>query len=594
VNLRTRNFLVLWISLSLLAPAAFPAPGDGDLRIAEFIKESLSAPAPPQPQRKGDGMGRTLDVLLAGRPLPIACVSPLLLELRRHRESLPFPLRESLRALSFRPSLSQEAIHQSRDGRFVIHYTVDALSPDAIEGGDADLNGTPDGVDRVETALARAAEILSSRMGWPLPVPGSRASQYDVYLVNLGAGRGGFTALDREIPGTPADDASSHILIDAKSDPTRLESAVVHQFAHASLLALSTRAPAWWSEATASWLESRVTGDPSLLRDAMARRLERLDRSLTGDSLLLARGNSLWVSFLAERRAGDVPAVRQIWQEQSVRGADPLSALLDEILRRNGGDGLSGAFREFTRWALFTGPRDDGEHFRLGSLFPPLVPRATHEVFPAESAGAETVEPLGAAVYRFVGDGSRGGLQVRFEAEAPVRLEADLVITPSGGGRQPYLVEMEPDASGRAQAGIPWRGVAEAMMIVRNPSTSGGPGRFHFTAEIDPLFPYDLSSFSALPAAGGITLQWSTSSETDMLGWNVYRSAAPGGPFLRINPVTLPSGGDSREETDYIYQDASAPPGHRYYYAVEGITVRGLPERSFPVSAEAAAADSFP
>ena len=590
---RAQGAFVFTAILFLTASALLAAPADGDLRISDFTHEppgGIPAPAP----RRGEGIGRSFELLLAGRSLPIPCASSLLLELRRAGEALSYPVRDSLRVLSVRPALPHDGTHQSRDGRFVIHYTLDSGSPDAIDATDSDLNGVPDKVDRVEAALERAAQILGAGMSWPLPVADPRSDHYDVYLVSLGPARGGFTAPDREIPATPRDDASSHIVVDGRMDPAQLEAAVIHQFAHASLLALSARAPAWWSEATAGWLETRVTRDPSPHRDALARRLERLDLSLAGDSLLLSLGNSLWVSFLAESEEGRGQAVRQIWLEQSVRGPEPFLPLLDRFLREGGGDGLAGAYREFTRWALFTGPRDDGEHFRLGSLFPPIIPRATHEVFPSGSTGIESVEPLGAAVHRLVGDGSRGGLRVRLDTELPSTLEVDLVITPSEGDRRPYLVELNPDPAGRAEAGIPWRGVAEAMVIVRNQSTGGKPARFHLTASLDPLFPYDLSSLEALPSAAGIAIQWSTGKETDLLGWNVYRSSGPGGPFLRINPVTLPSGGESQEETDYIYQDSSAEQGRRYFYLVEGITIQGLPERSFPISAEWTEAEPFP
>ena len=56
-------------------------------------------------------------------------------------------------------------------------------------------------------------------MSWPLPAAGTRADHYDVYLVNLGSGRGGFTAPDREIASTPQDDASSHIILDSRLAP---------------------------------------------------------------------------------------------------------------------------------------------------------------------------------------------------------------------------------------------------------------------------------------------------------------------------------------------------------------------------------------
>ena len=131
-------------------------------------------------------------------------------------------------------------------------------------------------------------------------------------------------------------------------------------------------------------------------------------------------------------------------------------------------------------------------------------------------------------------------------------------------------------------------------MIVRHPSTDGGPARFRYSAQIDPLYPFDLSSFSTLSSPGGITLQWVTSAETEVLGWHVYRSDQANGPFTRISPLALPSGADSLEETDYLYQDTSVRPGKRYFYLVEAITLLGLPERSFVISARASEEEPGP
>jgi len=582
-----RIAIILLTSLTSLLPSAvLGAVTPEDFRVSDFYRDTGPSPAPPS-SRRVEGMSRAFDALLGGRVFPIPCSSSLLLDLRRHRDNLPDPIREALRSLTARPALLHDEAHQTRDGRYTIHYTTDPSSPDAIDGMDADFNGLPDRIDRVIEALDHAALVLNGQKGWPLPVASSRSNPYDIYLANLGSGRDGLAVPDREIPATPQDDASSHIVIDSGLDAVRVEASVAHQFAHASLMALSTRSAGWWTEATAAWLEAEVTGDPGPFEAAVSRRLERLDLSLTGDSLLLSQGNYLWVSFLADRLETGSDLIRQIWVEQSLRGGDPVLASLRETLRRAGEGGIREAFREFTRWSLFTGPRDDSGHFLLGGLLPSMTPRATYETFPVESAGLEVVEPLGAAFYRFVGDGSRGGLRIRCEAEGADRLEVELVITPPGRGRRPYLVELVPDASGRAEIGVPWRSVAEAIMIVRNSAIEGRAARFRYSAQIDPLFPYDLSSFTALPSAGGITLQWSTALESDLLGWNVYRSSHPTGPFVRVNPVTLPSGGDSDEETDYIYQDTAASGGHRYFFLVEGITLQGLPERSFPISARA-------
>lgn len=570
------------VSAAALPVAAGAPAGDQDLNLSDLFREN-SAASPAAPERRPEGIPGAVDTLLGGRALPIPCASSLLADARRHRAQLSDPGAEALRILSQVPALDHDGARPTRDGRFTIHYTQDAGTADAVSAMDRDFNGVPDVVDQVELALERAQQVLVDQMGWPAPSSGTRSDRYDIYLASLGGARQGITVPDREIPSTPRDDSGSHILLDPHLEGDALSAAVAHQYAHASLLSLSGKAPAWWSEASAAWLETQVTGDPSRIGEPLAKRLEKMDTTLATDSLTLAMGNLLWTSFLADRNEDRGEEIRQIWLEMSLRGNEPALSLMDEVLRRMNRGTLQEAFRDYTRWALFTGPRDDGDHFRMGALYPPLTPRTTHRAVPADSAGLESVEPLGAAMIRFEGDGSRGGLRIRFDAEAPSPLQVDLVITQSGrSGR--HLVEVELDDRGHGDVGIPWRNVREAVLIVRHPGAGGSAARYRYTAQLDPAYPFDLASFSAIPSPAGITLQWETSREIDVLGWNVYRSANPSDSFQKINPVALPSGADSLEDTDYLYQDTSVQPGHRYYYLVEAITILGLPERSLVLS----------
>ncbi len=586
MSLKRCAVLVLFSSFGVfsLTPEVLGA-AEQDLNLSDLYRES-PAGATLSSTRKADGIAAALDNLLGGRVLPIPCASTLLQDARRHPAALGETASEAVRILSQRPALDHDGTRPTRDGRSTIHYSLDPLTADAVPGTDRDFNGIPDIVDQVEEALERSQQIITEQLGWPSLASGPRGERYDIYLVNLGGTRQGFTVSDRDIPSTLRDDSLSHIILDVHLEGEALFSAMAHQYAHASLLGLSGRVPAWWTEATASWLEIQVTGDLTPHTSPLSKRLERMDTSLTSDSLLLSMGNSLWASFLADRREGRGEEIRQIWLEASLRSGEPLLPLMDEVLRRMDLGTLPEAYRDYTRWCLFTGTRDDGDHFRLGSLYPPLTPRTTHQGSPAESSGLESVDPLGAAIIRFEGDGSRGGLKIRFDAEVPSLLQVDLVITPVGRPR-PHLVELELDDRGHGEVGIPWRGVREAILIVRNPGLGGAPARFRYTAQMDPVYPFDLASFSAVPSRAGITLQWETTREIDVLGWNVYRGSSPSETFQRVNPVTLPRGADSLEETDYLYQDSSVQAGRRYYYLVEAITVTGLPERSIVLSARA-------
>ena len=64
-------------------------------------------------------------------------------------------------------------------------------------------------------------------------------------------------------------------------------------------------------------------------------------------------------------------------------------------------------------------------------------------------------------------------------------------------------------------------------------------------------------------AAPSIDLSWDPNPETDILGYNVYRSDAGGAPsFVRQNPDPLPTS---------AYRDLRVEPGHTYIYRVTAI-----------------------
>lgn len=97
----------------------------------------------------------------------------------------------------------------------------------------------------------------------------------------------------------------------------------------------------------------------------------------------------------------------------------------------------------------------------------------------------------------------------------------------------------------------------------------------------------DLASFTAVPHSGAIDLSWETVSEADNLGFNLYRSASPGGPRIRLNealiPSQLPPG--SPLGATYTFVDETALPGITYYYWLEDLDIYGLKTEHGPVSA---------
>ena len=78
-------------------------------------------------------------------------------------------------------------------------------------------------------------------------------------------------------------------------------------------------------------------------------------------------------------------------------------------------------------------------------------------------------------------------------------------------------------------------------------------------------------------------VKWTTASEVDNFGYDVYRSTSPDGPFERLNPEVIEGAGTSDEVHAYRYVDAAIDPYTTYYYYVESISMSGVRKRFTPV-----------
>ena len=75
----------------------------------------------------------------------------------------------------------------------------------------------------------------------------------------------------------------------------------------------------------------------------------------------------------------------------------------------------------------------------------------------------------------------------------------------------------------------------------------------------------DVVGFTAEPYNGAVLLRWSTGVEINNLGFNVYRSTSPNGPWERVNPHIITGLGSTLDGGDYYFIDYTAENGVRYY-----------------------------
>ncbi len=415
----------------------------------------------------------------------------------------------------------------------------------------------------------------------------------DIYVDELGHGLEGVTvpARGRGLPGGDPTPQEPYVVLDSNLPADRILPAAIHQLAHLSLLAFNVGSPRFWSEATAGFLTIAASGDWKGNEAALRVRLGHPERGLDSDDPATMAGGLLWPEFLAER-ADDPAVVRQVWEEMAQQSIDPLAAA-DIVLRRSGRT-LPDAYREYAAWNLFTGERDDGQHYAFGRALPAPALDIAGPDLPFQRELPDAVAPLGSGALRIVGDGRRGtvDLDIRSEGGSP---GADLLVFYRSWGPQPVLVPVSFDVSGAAGVSIPWSDAREAWLVLRHDAPSGSaPVLFEVRGAEDPYAPYDLASFTALPIGDSLQLEWTTASEKGLLVWNVYRSETPNGPFTRLNSVAVPAAGDTVADTGYLYVDGYVRAGRRYYYLLEGLTRLGLPQRSQVVSGRITPADVSP
>jgi hypothetical protein len=88
-----------------------------------------------------------------------------------------------------------------------------------------------------------------------------------------------------------------------------------------------------------------------------------------------------------------------------------------------------------------------------------------------------------------------------------------------------------------------------------------------------------------VPAAQRVanTVNWTTASEQDNFGYDVFRGDAEKGPFTKLTAKPILGHGTTDETHDYHFRDDTIDPCKAYWYYVEAISTDGAHERFTPV-----------
>ncbi len=95
-----------------------------------------------------------------------------------------------------------------------------------------------------------------------------------------------------------------------------------------------------------------------------------------------------------------------------------------------------------------------------------------------------------------------------------------------------------------------------------------------------------ISAFNAAPQTTTILVRWTTASELNNAGFNLYRNTSPTGSFSKINPSLIPvKNPGAIIGSSYTYSDNTALKGQTYYYKLESVEFGGGTQQFGPVNA---------
>lgn len=84
-----------------------------------------------------------------------------------------------------------------------------------------------------------------------------------------------------------------------------------------------------------------------------------------------------------------------------------------------------------------------------------------------------------------------------------------------------------------------------------------------------------------------VLVEWSTASELDTVGFNLYRADIPQGPFVQVNHELIPASSDPLTGGEYSYRDGAVQTSRTYYYELEEVQSNGGRDRFGPISVQA-------
>jgi hypothetical protein len=93
------------------------------------------------------------------------------------------------------------------------------------------------------------------------------------------------------------------------------------------------------------------------------------------------------------------------------------------------------------------------------------------------------------------------------------------------------------------------------------------------------------------PAQSSVVVEWTTATEINTAGFNLYRSDSTDGPYAKVNTDLIPASSDPVRGSQYRYEDRDVLLGKTYYYKLEDVELTGATVQHGPIQVTATSTD---
>jgi hypothetical protein len=315
---------------------------------------------------------------------------------------------------------------------FCVHWVAEGI--DAPSLADANGDGVPDYVERVQGVAEHVYSVENGKLGWRAPRSDGRKGggrgKTDIYLDEIGGALFGYAAPDRG-QATRAHRLPRHLhgylVLDNNYDPFEfpgttplhdLEVTIAHEYDHILQFGYDAYQDAWFAESSAVWMEDQVYNGINDYLRYVRRWVRPYDTPLTANSIK-EYGSAVWNKWLAHRYGRAI--VRSAWSRAvHTRPGGFSVAAYNSAIEAAGGSGFS---RDFARFAADLPEWRTDRVFPEGHLYPDVSRQGS-----LPNGGAVLERRLNHTTFQLLRLHARGGRALVVRAMAPRGIAAGLAL----------------------------------------------------------------------------------------------------------------------------------------------------------------------